>query len=61
MAAEGYPHQDGGNGGAIMDFTPSGNGGPTGADNGGGEVHFATNYIQSPNCLPPAFTLTIAE
>jgi hypothetical protein len=35
MAAEGYPSQDGGNGGAIMDFTLSGNGGPTGADNGG--------------------------
>jgi hypothetical protein len=35
MAAEGYPWQDGGNGGAIMDFTLSGNGGPTGADNGG--------------------------
>ena len=28
MAAEGYPFQDGGNGGAIMDFTLSGNGGP---------------------------------
>jgi hypothetical protein len=35
MAAEGFPSQDGGNGGAIMDFTLSGNGGPTGADNGG--------------------------
>ncbi|MGO9962700.1 MAG: hypothetical protein ACLPUG_04630 [Acidimicrobiales bacterium] len=35
MAAEGYPYQDGGNGGAIMDFTLSGNGGPTSADNGG--------------------------
>ena len=35
MAAEGYSFQDGGNGGAIMDFTLSGNGGPTGADNGG--------------------------
>ncbi|MGB6456879.1 MAG: hypothetical protein WBH47_20625, partial [Streptosporangiaceae bacterium] len=35
MAAEGYPWQDGGNGGAIMTFTLSGNGGPTGADNGG--------------------------
>jgi hypothetical protein len=35
MAAEGFPWQDGGNGGAIMDFTLSGNGGPTGADNGG--------------------------
>jgi hypothetical protein len=35
MAAEGYFFQDGGNGGAIMDFTLSGNGGPTGADNGG--------------------------
>jgi len=35
MAAEGLPWQDGGNGGAIMDFTLSGNGGPTGADNGG--------------------------
>jgi hypothetical protein len=120
MAAEGYPWQDGGNGAAIMDFTLSGNGGPTGANNGGfypstaygrltstaggllGPVHvadlgrspedgfteysgypgptdprwgdysnaiflpwsgsriyFATNYIQYPNCLPPAFTLTI--
>jgi hypothetical protein len=123
MAAEGYSFQDGGNGGAIMDFTLSGSGGPTGADNGGfypstafgrvsstssgllgsvvniadlgqspqdgfteylfyptgpvrprwgdynnaiflpfsgGKIYFATNYIQSPNCLPPAFTLTLA-
>jgi hypothetical protein len=122
MAAEGYRYQDGGNGGAIMDFTLSGNGGPTGADNGGfypstafgrvsstssgllgsvtniadlgqspqdgfteyqgypgvtrprwgdysnaiflpfsgGKIYFATNYIQYPNCLPPAFTLTLA-
>lgn len=123
MAAEGYSFQDGGNGGAIMDFTLSGNGGPTGADNGGfypstafgrvsarsggllgsvvnvadlgqspqdgfteylfyptnlvrprwgdynnaiflpgsgGQIYFATEYIQSPNCLPPAFTLTLA-
>lgn len=35
MAAEGLPFQDGGNGGAIMSFTLSGNGGPAGADNGG--------------------------
>ena len=35
MAAEGSPSQDGGNDGAIMDFTLSGNGGPTGANNGG--------------------------
>ncbi len=35
MAAEGYSFQDGGNGGAIMTFTLSGNGGPTRADNGG--------------------------
>jgi hypothetical protein len=35
MAAEGNSSQDGGNGGVIMDFTLSGNGGPTGADNGG--------------------------
>ena len=35
IAAEGFPRQDGGNGGAIMDFTLSGNGGPTGGDNGG--------------------------
>ena len=35
MAAEGFPSQDGGNGGAIMGFTLSGNGGPTGADHGG--------------------------
>ncbi len=35
MAAEGYPWQDGGNGGAILTFTLSGDGGPTGADNGG--------------------------
>ncbi len=122
MAAEGYRYQDGGNGGVIMDFTLSGNGGPTGADNGGfypstafgrvsstssgllgsviniadlgqspqdgfteyqgypgvtrprwgdysnaiflpfsgGKIYFATNYIQYPNCLPPAFTLTLA-
>jgi hypothetical protein len=123
MAAEGYAYQDGGDGGAIMDFTLSGNGGPTHADNGGfypstaygrvssrssgllgsvvnvadlgqspqdgfteylfyptanvrprwgdysnaiflpgsgGKIYFATNYIQYPNCLPPAFTLTLA-
>ena len=123
MAAEGYPYQDGGNGGAIMDFTLSGNGGSTGADNegfypstafgrvsstssgvlasvvniadlgqspqdgfteylfyptnqvrprwgdysnaiflpgSGARIYFATNYIQYPNCLPPAFTLTLA-
>ncbi len=35
MAAEGYFFEDGGNGGAIMTFTLSGNGGPTGADDGG--------------------------
>ncbi len=35
MAAEGYFYQDTGNGGAIMTFTLSGNGGPTGANNGG--------------------------
>jgi hypothetical protein len=35
MAAEGFRWQDGGNGGAIMAFTLSGNGGPAGADNGG--------------------------
>lgn len=121
MAAEGFPYQDGGNGGAIMTFTLSGNGGPTGADGGGfypstaygrltstsggllglvinivdlgkspqdgfteyqglpgptrprwgdyswaiylpfasGTIYFATNYIQSPNCVGSAFTLTI--
>jgi hypothetical protein len=35
MAAEGLPDEDGGNGGAIIMFTLTGNGGPTGADNGG--------------------------
>lgn len=35
MAAEGLRNQDGGNGGAIVMFTLTGNGGPTGADNGG--------------------------
>ena len=35
MAAEGSYAQDGGNDGAIMDFTLSGNGGPSGANNGG--------------------------
>jgi hypothetical protein len=121
MAAEGY-FEDGGNGGAIMTFTLSGNGGPTGADNGGfypstaygrvsstskglsgseihiadlgqspqdgfteydglpgptgprwgdyswaiylpwsgGKIIFATNYIQYPNCVGSAFTLTVA-
>jgi hypothetical protein len=123
MAAEGFASQDGGNGGAIIDFTLSGNGGPTKADKGGfypstaygrvssgsggllgsvvniadlgqspqdgfteyqlyptdlvqprwgdysnaifmpwsgGKIYFATNYIQSPNCMPPQFTLTLA-
>ncbi|MGA8555165.1 MAG: hypothetical protein WB630_12175 [Candidatus Acidiferrales bacterium] len=108
----------GGNGGAIMTFTLSGNGGPTGADSGGfypstaygrlsstsdglsgsviniadlgespqdgfteydgypgptrprwgdyswavysgGKIYFATNYIQYPNCVGSAFTLTL--
>lgn len=35
MAAEGLSGQDGGNGRGIVLFTLSGNGGPTGADNGG--------------------------
>jgi hypothetical protein len=35
IAAEGSSSQDGGNGGAIMTVTLSGNGGPTGADSGG--------------------------
>jgi hypothetical protein len=35
MAAEGYLWQDGGNGGAILTFSLSGNGGPTSADHGG--------------------------
>jgi hypothetical protein len=35
IAAEGSRSQDGGNGRAIMTFTLSGNGGPTGADGGG--------------------------
>lgn len=35
MAAEGFPSQDGGNGRAISIFTLTGDGGPTGADNGG--------------------------
>jgi hypothetical protein len=35
MAAEGSSSEDGGNGGAIMTFTLSGNGGPTGAHGGG--------------------------
>jgi hypothetical protein len=44
MAAEGSPSQDGGNGGVIMDFTLSGNGGPTGADNGG--YYPSTAYLR---------------
>jgi len=35
MAAEGLWFQDGGNGGAIMAFTLSGNGGPNGVHHGG--------------------------
>ena len=35
IGAEGRSSQDRGNGGAIMTFTLSGNGGPTGADSGG--------------------------
>jgi hypothetical protein len=122
IAASGFPFQDGGNGAAVITFTLSGNGGPTGADNGGffpstaygrisstsagllsstlniadlgqapqdgfteylgfpgatpsrwgdysaavfspgfgGGFYFANEYIQFPNCLPPAFTLTHA-
>jgi hypothetical protein len=117
MAAEGTASQDGGNGGAIMDFTVSGdeglNGGyyPSAAFGrlsstsggllestiniadlgespqdgfteyqglgtatyrprwgdfnnaiympGSGRIYFAAEYIQHPNCLPPAFTLTL--
>ena len=35
VAAEGLRNQDGGNGKGVIFFTLSGNGGPTGADNGG--------------------------
>jgi hypothetical protein len=35
MAAEGFSNQDGGNGGAIITFSLSGNGGPIAAHNGG--------------------------
>jgi hypothetical protein len=35
IGAEGTARQDGGTGNAVMSFTLSGNGGPTGADNGG--------------------------
>lgn len=35
MAAGGFPEQDGGDGKAVIAFTLSGNGGPTGADDGG--------------------------
>jgi hypothetical protein len=35
IAAEGFRHEDGGNGRAIVLFTLTGDGGPTGADNGG--------------------------
>ncbi|HET9893943.1 MAG TPA: hypothetical protein VFQ44_03320 [Streptosporangiaceae bacterium] len=35
MAAEGFAGQDGGNGHAVIFFTLTGDGGPTGADNGG--------------------------
>jgi hypothetical protein len=35
MAAEGFASQDGGNGGAIIAFSLSGNGGPSGANHGG--------------------------
>jgi hypothetical protein len=35
LAAEGFRDEDGGNGRAIILFTLTGNGGPTGADNGG--------------------------
>jgi hypothetical protein len=35
MAAGGFPEQDGGDGKAIMAFSLSGDGGPTGADDGG--------------------------
>jgi hypothetical protein len=121
MAAEGFSWQDGGNGGAIMAFTLSGNGGPSGAHHGGyypstaygrltstsgdllgsvvniadlgeapqdgfteyqgypgaigprwgdyssaiflpgsgGKIFFATEYIQSPNCVGSDFSLTV--
>jgi hypothetical protein len=26
----------------------------------GGKIYFASEYIQSPNCMPPTFTLTLA-
>jgi hypothetical protein len=133
MAASGSSAEDGGNNGAIMTFTLSGNGGPTSADHGGyypstaygrltstsngllsssggsdgaagrpglvhiadlgqspqdgfteyqgypgptrprwgdyshaiflagsgGRIYFSTNYIQYPNCIGEAFTLTL--
>jgi hypothetical protein len=53
LAAEGFRHQDGGNGRAIILFTLSGNGGVTGADNGGffpstayGRLTSASNSVE---------------
>ena len=61
MAAEGYGYQDGGNGGAIMDFTLSGNGGPTGADNGGFYPSTAFGRVSSTSGGLLGSTVNIAD
>jgi len=63
MAAEGYADQDGGNGGAIMDFTLTGNGGPTGADNGGfyPSTAFGRVSSRSSGLLGPVFISALGQ
>jgi hypothetical protein len=65
IAAQGQSPQDGF---TQYLFVPSGPVRPRWGDYGnavflpgsGGQIYFASEYIQSPNCMPPTFTLTLA-
>ena len=61
IAASGLPFQDGGNGRAVIAFTLSGNGGPTGADNGGFFPSTAYGRLSSTSAGLLQSTLNIAD
>ncbi|MGI0072015.1 MAG: hypothetical protein ACRECT_08145 [Thermoplasmata archaeon] len=61
IAAEGYSSQDGGNGGALITFSLSGNGGPTGAHNGGYYPSTAYGWITPTSSGLVGSTIHIAD
>jgi hypothetical protein len=61
MAAEGLPHQDGGNGGAIITYTLTGNGGPTGADHGGYYPSTAFDRITASGQVGPVHVADLGQ